>query len=455
MKKIILAILIIFFLPTLLWKTSLRETLIKDNLNDLQIRKFREIRNIIIDRGPYKHLFYEDSLKKYKHDISYFLANDEIKGEKSIINNREHINFSLPTFFSGLHYEAISSGFLTFYNEQIYFITKTGILFKFNMIGNKLKREIVKTNLLEFLNYENIYAKSEFGIKDLIIINDKVVVSFLEKNENSFSTSVLISNLGENLKFKLLFSPKQKIKNNFPEFSPVQSGGQLKKLDDDNILLTTGEYRKRILSQDNNSVYGKLLKINIKNSEYKIIAKGLRNSLGLDYDNTSKSIIMTDMGPAGGDEINIMNNENVNFGWPISSYGYHYGLENAKKYSHSTDYDRIIKSAPLEKTHIKYGFKEPLIFFDKNPGVSNVRFIKGKNYFILSTMGWDKTHQERIYTRSFLIYKYNLDPDEAKLVEHIDVNERIRDFEIHENKIYYMGETSGTLGIIDIKDYFE
>ena len=70
-------------------------------------------------------------------------------------------------------------------------------------------------------------------------------------------------------------------------------------------------------------------------------------------------------------------------------------------------------------------------------------------------MGWDKTHQDRIYTRSFLIYNYNSELNDAKLVEHIDVNERIRDFEIHENKIYYLGETSGTIGIIDIKDYFE
>ena len=458
MKKILLTILIIILIPILIWKTCLRDSLIKNSLSDLQIRKFRELRNIVIDRGPYKYLFYKDSIKKFKHDISYFLANDEIKGEKSYINSREHINFGLPTLFSWLHKEAISSGFITILNDnKVFFITKSGILFRLNIVDNYISKQIVKTNLLEFLNYENVFKKSEFGIKDLIIIKDKVIVSFIEKKDNSYSTTVLISNLSENLEFKLLFSPDQKIKNDFSEFSPVQSGGQLKKFDDENILLTIGDYRKRILSQDDNSVFGKLLLININNGNYKIIAKGLRNSLGLDYNDTSKSIIMTDMGPAWGDEINLMKiNENVvNFGWPISSYGYHYGYENAKNYSHDADYSRIIKSAPLKKSHIKYGFKEPLIFFNENPGVSNIRFIKGTRYFVLSTMGWDKTHQDRIYTRSFLIYTYNSDLNDAKLVEHIDVNERIRDFEIYKNKIYYMGETSGTIGIIDIKDYFE
>ena len=100
MKKILLTILIIILIPILIWKTCLRDSLIKNSLSDLQIRKFRELRNIVIDRGPYKYLFYKDSIKKFKHDISYFLANDEIKGEKSYINSREHINFGLPTLFS-------------------------------------------------------------------------------------------------------------------------------------------------------------------------------------------------------------------------------------------------------------------------------------------------------------------------------------------------------------------
>ena len=42
-----------------------------------------------------------------------------------------------------------------------------------------------------------------------------------------------------------------------------------------------------------------------------------------------------------------------NYGWPISSYGEHYGFPNPSslfKY----------KNAPLHKSHKKYGFEEPV-----------------------------------------------------------------------------------------------
>ena len=48
---------------------------------------------------------------------------------------------------------------------------------------------------------------------------------------------------------------------------------------------------------------------------------------GLVYDDLNKTIISTEHGPKGGDEINInfdFENNLNNFGWPISSYGEHY-----------------------------------------------------------------------------------------------------------------------------------
>ena len=75
---------------------------------------------------------------------------------------------------------------------------------------------------------------------------------------------------------------------------------------------------------------------------------GHRNPQSLDYikNENNNFIISTEHGPDGGDEININNlsiNENIkNFGWPISSYGYHYDKK-----------DR--ENAPLYKSHSEYG----------------------------------------------------------------------------------------------------
>jgi glucose/arabinose dehydrogenase len=67
----------------------------------------------------------------------------------------------------------------------------------------------------------------------------------------------------------------------------------------------------------------------------------------------------------GGDEVNIFNLNNieslkeVNFGWPIASYGQHY--------------DRSFKpEAPLYKSHEKYGFTEPAIYFVPSIATSSV-----------------------------------------------------------------------------------
>ena len=57
-----------------------------------------------------------------------------------------------------------------------------------------------------------------------------------------------------------------------------------------------------------------------------------------------------------------------NFGWPISSYGKHY----YKNYS-----KEILAEAPLNNSHKKYGFEEPIKYFD--PSGEKKEFKKLKN----------------------------------------------------------------------------
>ena len=128
-------------------------------------------------------------------------------------------------------------------------------------------------------------------------------------------------------------------------------------IDNENIILSTGEFRSRYLAQNLQSVNGKLIKINITNSNYEIISIGHRNVQGLLYDKDENYILFTEHGPAGGDEINLLNlegNKLNNFGWPIASYGYHY--------SDKLDISRNNKY-PFLKSHSLYGFIEPLKYF--------------------------------------------------------------------------------------------
>ena len=93
-------------------------------------------------------------------------------------------------------------------------------------------------------------------------------------------------------------------------------------------------------------------------------------------------ILSTEHGPKGGDEININIKPFLkvkNFGWPISSYGVHY----AKHYS-----DKILKEAPLNKSHKKFGFIEPIKYFDPSVGISQIiPFNEEETEFLIGAMG--------------------------------------------------------------------
>ena len=69
----------------------------------------------------------------------------------------------------------------------------------------------------------------------------------------------------------------------------------------------------------------------------------------LDYSDQFDYILSSEHGPAGGDEINLNLGTDIvkNFGWPISSYGVHYSLQDSRTDAHGGDSERVIKSAPI------------------------------------------------------------------------------------------------------------
>jgi|TARA_B100000315_G_C14544493_1_gene572548 hypothetical protein len=138
---------------------------------------------------------------------------------------------------------------------------------------------------------------------------------------------------------------------------------------DENILLSIGAPTNsseliRNLAQKDSSFYGKIISINkkdIKNFfnnnkkiEIKIFTKGHRNPQGLAK--IEEKIFSAEHGPKGGDEVNILS-QNNNYGWPIASYG--------------TKYESIA-SASYKLNHLKNNFQEPLIQFTPSIAISDL-----------------------------------------------------------------------------------
>jgi glucose/arabinose dehydrogenase len=131
----------------------------------------------------------------------------------------------------------------------------------------------------------------------------------------------------------------------FPEIA--LSGGRLAAVPGLGILLSVGD-RPEPLSQAQatHSQAGSLLRLfEERNSaassngpsttQERLLrekyASGLRNVQGLAVDSLTGRIFMTDHGPQGGDELNVLVQDG-NYGWPLRSFGRHYGGESIPKH---------------------------------------------------------------------------------------------------------------------------
>jgi len=297
-------------------------------------------------------------------------------------------------------------------------------------------------NINEYIDSKQFKKHRWYSLKDLYIFKDKIFISYTEEiKENCWNTSIIFADINyENLMFKKLFSSKKcvhEIDNIDGEFSGHQSGGRIMGIDDNHILLTIGDYRSRYLAQDKKSVNGKIVKINIMSSNYKIISMGHRNPQGLLFDRENNFILSSEHGPEGGDEVNLIEVEKINqdiiqnYGWPISSYGEHAGGKT--KESNIKRYEKY----PFYKSHSKYGFIEPLTSFSPSIGISEIVKI-GKNNYVVSSMK----------DRSLYFFELN---EQRKIVnlDRVEVTERVRDLKFNKGKLYLFLEDTASIGVIN------
>lgn len=129
--------------------------------------------------------------------------------------------------------------------------------------------------------------------------------------------------------------------------TPVHYAGRLQFLDDNSLLITSGDgFDYREDAQKLSSLLGKVIRIrddgsapsdnpfylgNGDNQDF-IFTLGHRNQQGLAYDSAEKRIILHEHGPAGGDEINFLD-AGVNYGWPVVTGGKDYSGANISPFS--------------------------------------------------------------------------------------------------------------------------
>jgi len=442
-KSKLLIILSIIFGLLIIYGVFFSSDLIKQNIKKIFPKSLSPLTKELI-------LFYNHKIRKSltlnkNKEISYI----SIAGKK----------YSISKFQNNLFKKNGPKSYITLNNNYLFLITGTGILFStdLNKLDNsKLKLSNVPNNLDKIFGFEYM-SKYSYFVTGIFIHNNEIYLSYSNQvSKDCFNTSILKGKINiEEIIFEEFFTPDKCISviNKYGEFNLGNSGGALSNFINNSILLSIGDYGYRTHAQNQKNKFGKILSIDLKTKNTKIISLGHRNIQGLYYDEKNNIILSSEHGPEGGDEINLnqYNLNNIkNFGWPISSYGEHYGGKNEpnnkKKYI----------TAPLNKSHKKFGFTEPLINFTPSIAPSRILLLdenliyNENNQILLSTLGYPSKMEQGHMSLHYIVIN-----DDSKIVDHqtFPIKERTRDmiYSKKYNKIFFFFESSGSIGILEKK----
>ena len=357
------------------------------------------------------------------------------------------LNFSkikIKDHYNSLNSGNKASGYIEIYKNKLIFVSGNGNV-RFYSIPDLLNGQnldkIINSNLKDIIKdkyfYDTSYKTSlsfKVAVNDILVDADYLYLSYVKEFSDGFyNTSIVRAKIDEDyLKFTNFFEYSETIDSKSKNFNVQASGGRMaiyyhygrKK-----IVFTIGTFLAgNDLAQNNESYFGKIVLIDTGNKKDFKFAKGFRNPQGLVV--VDEKVIVTEHGDQGGDEINLIK-ENLNYGWPIASYGetYFYNYDSALKY---------------KKNHDK--FEEPVFSFVPSIGISQIISlpndfdVKWTDNFLLTSL---KGHS---------IFRLSLNKDFSRIIsmERIIVGERIRDIVYdHNNKIIFLVlEDSGSIGIL-------
>ncbi|MEE4246789.1 MAG: PQQ-dependent sugar dehydrogenase [Kangiellaceae bacterium] len=201
-----------------------------------------------------------------------------------------------------------------------------------------LKRITSNGEITVIKNVPEVYFQSQAGLFDVVVHpgysnNNLIFLAYAIGDMSSNTLRVISAQLaGDQLTNIKVLTEVEPYKD-----TPVHYGGRMALLPDNTLLITTGDgfdYREKAQKLDTG--LGKVLRINLDGSapsdnpfaklsgaNNTIWTYGHRNPQGLLYDPVRKQAFLHEHGPAGGDEINLLEPGN-NYGWPVITHGKDY-----------------------------------------------------------------------------------------------------------------------------------
>jgi len=314
------------------------------------------------------------------------------------------------------------------FNNFIYIFQANGKIHKFSKDKLNFKKKIDPIEIESYFNnLKNIY------ILDTLRVKKSIFVSFKSIFENCEKFNILKFDIENFSKFEVIYKPQ--------ECASIIQAGSMELFNFNNkegILFTiSGPHyylkNEKFESQNNESIFGKILFINFSDLKINLISKGFRNHQGLVV--SKRCILSTDHGPEGGDEINNIK-VGGNYGWPIASYGEPYEKKELANY----------KFPKFLKSHEENGFIEPVYTF--LPSIAISKIIELKNNF--SSIWQDNFLVASLNARSLFRIKLSKNCERMIYSEKIYIGQRIRDILLSkdEKNIFLALEDEGAIGLL-------
>lgn len=190
---------------------------------------------------------------------------------------------------------------------------------------------------------------------------------------------------------------------------------------DGSIFLSSGERFQFDPAQDKDSDLGKIIHLTAEGQPIggRYYTLGHRNVLGLAFAPDGR-LWATEMGPRGGDELNLIE-QGKNYGWPLASYGSHYS------------------GVPIPDDHAGKGFAEPKLWW--NPSISPAGLIVYSGDLFPQ---WKGDALFGALSGQSLVHA-DLDSASARKADRWDMDARIREVEQGPKGEIYLLEDKGRL----------
>ena len=244
---------------------------------------------------------------------------------------------------------------------SVLFTERNGKIFSFNPKTKKTT---------EISGVPKVYAVGQGGLLDIRVHpkNGYIYITYSQPmgDKKSATTLARAKVVGNKLtELKNLFQTDFASENEYHFGSRIEFDGK------GHIFITSGERGERPMVQKLDNHLGKMIRlnedgsvpkdnpyVNEKNAKPEVYARGIRSPQGLAMRPGTDELWEAEMGPKGGDELNIVLPK-MNFGWPVVTYG--------------TEYE----GPKIGEGTSKPGMEEPIVYWVPSISPSAMCFYSG------------------------------------------------------------------------------